>query len=128
VKFAPPKPPPTETVFFLRAAKWKDDKGKLHLIQKFTDATLPPALATHAIAVGAAVEWRSPLRKQNHGTWNGRPFHAEHCFALDEASANSPIVHSAFEPHPNVGAPYTIKAAPVALAVGARNMPPTDKE
>ena len=102
VKIVPPKPPPTETVFFLRASKWTDAEGKLRLIQKFNDAALPPALAAHAIKTGAAVEWYSPLRKQNLGTWNGRPFHAEHCFALDAASeTREPITHSAFEPHPS---------------------------
>ena len=123
IKFVPPKPPPTKTIFFTRASKWTDASGKLHVIQKFSDAILPPELAAHALKVGAAVELNSPLRKQNIGTWGGRPLHAEHAHALDAASASTPIVHSAFEPHPNVGAPYTIKVAPVAMAVGARNMP-----
>jgi hypothetical protein len=100
-------PPPTKTVFFLRASKWTDETGKLHLIQKFNDAVLPPALATHAIKVGAAVEMTDPVRKPNHGSWNGRQFHAEHCFALDAASETShvpPIMASSpFEPHPSVG-------------------------
>ena len=125
LKIVPPAPPPTKTVFFTRASKWTDASGKLHVIQKFSDAILPPELAAHALKVGAAVELNSPLRKQNIGTWGGRPLHAEHAHALDAASAGTPIVHSAFEPHPNVGAPYTIKVAPVAMAVGARNMPTT---
>jgi hypothetical protein len=124
VKFVAAKPPPTETVFFLRAAKWSDDKGFLHLIQKFTDASLPPSLAAHAIKVGAAVEWKSPLRKQNRGTWNGRPFHAEHCFALDAASeTHDPVLHSAFTPVAR-GPAYNI-TVPVQRApmVAARDMP-----
>ena len=121
-KIVQPTPPPTKTIFFTRASKWTDAAGKLHVIQKFTDAILPPELAAHAVKVGAAVELKSPLRKQNIGTWGGRQLHAEHAFALDEASANAPVVHSAFEPHPNVGKPYTIKAAPVAMAA-TRDMP-----
>jgi hypothetical protein len=124
VKFVAPKPPPTKTVFFLRASKWTDDKGKLHLIQKFNDATLPPALAAHAIKVGAAVEMTDPVRKKNLGSWNGRPFHAEHCFALDAASeTREAVLHSAFTPVDR-GAPITgtmpVQRAPM---VAARNMP-----
>jgi hypothetical protein len=112
-----PKPravpvPPTETVFFLRASKWTDENGKLHLIQKFTDATLPPALARHAIKVGAAVERTDPCRKQTLGSWSGRQFHAEHCFALDAASeiGNVSPIKPMFEKHPGVPEPYSFIA------------------
>jgi hypothetical protein len=103
--------PPTETVFFLRASKWTDANG-LHLIQKFTDATLPPALARHAVKVGAAVERTDPCRKQTLGSWSGRQFHAEHCFALDVASATGNItpIKPMFEKHPNVPEPYSFIA------------------
>jgi small-conductance mechanosensitive channel len=129
LKIAAPAPPPTKTVFVTRAVKWTSSDGKLHLVQRFTDTALPPELAAHALKVGAAVELNNLLRRQNLGTWSEKQLHAEHCFALDEASRTAaPILHSAFELHPNIGKPFTIKVAPVAMAVGARNMPPTDKE
>ena len=129
LKVVAPKPPPTKTAFFLRASKWTDDKGKLHLIQKYDDATLPLALAAHAIKVGAAVEMTDPVRKPNVGSWNGRPFHAEHCFALDAASeTREPIVHSHFEPldrGPAITSVMPVQRAPAMTA--ARNLPPGKK-
>jgi hypothetical protein len=119
-------PPPTETVFFLRASKWTDETGKLQLIQKFTDATLSPALAKHAIKVGAAVERTDPVRKQNLGSWSGRQFHAEHCFALDAASATSNItpIKPMFEKHPNVPEPWSQVVPTQPLQVATRTEKP----
>ncbi len=57
-------PPKTETVFFLRAAKWKDAEGKTRLIPKWSDAELPPAIAARALAVGAAVPVTDERRKK----------------------------------------------------------------
>ena len=130
VKFVAPKAPPTKTVFFLRASKWTDEKGKLCLIQKFNDATLPLSLAAHAIKVNAAVEMTDPVRKPNLGVWNGRPLHAEHCFALDAASeTRASVLHSAFEPHPtrpNHGM-MPEQRAPTPMSAAARTLPPGKK-
>jgi hypothetical protein len=125
-KQKPVPPPPTETIFFLRASKWTDETGKLQLIQKFTDATLSPALAKHAIKVGAAVERTDPVRKQNLGSWSGRQFYAEHCFALDTASATSNItpIKPMFEKHPNVPEPWSQVVPTQPLQVATRTEKP----
>jgi hypothetical protein len=90
---ATPKPTPspaTATIFFLRASKWTDANG-LQLIQKCTDATLPTALARHAIQLGVAVERSDKRRKELHGSWTGKSLHAQFCVALDSASAISAV-------------------------------------
>jgi hypothetical protein len=100
VKLVTPKPQPTETIYFLKPAKWTDANGQLHLIQRTTDAMLTVALAKHAIKIGAAVERTDQQRKQTLGGWSGRPLRREDCVALDAASETSnvtPIMSSHFQ-------------------------------
>jgi hypothetical protein len=93
-KLVAPRPQPTETIYFLKPAKWTDDAGQLHLIQKTNDATLPVAQARLAIAKSYAVERTDPQRKQTLGAWSGRPLRREDCVALDVASETSNIMAS----------------------------------
>jgi hypothetical protein len=97
VKLVPPKPLPTETIYFLKPSKWTDASGELHLIQRTTDAILPVALAKHAIKIGAAVDRNDPQRKQTLGGWAGRPLRGADCIALDVASETSNVMSSHFE-------------------------------
>ncbi len=104
-----PLPPKTETVFFLRAAKWKDADGKAHLIPKFSDAELPPAIAARALKLGAAVPVTDERRKK-YGSQSLPPPNEEWCLNLDDATdpPHEPVKHSAFEVVDR-GKPYTLK-------------------
>jgi hypothetical protein len=105
-------PPAIETVFFLRAAKWTDVEGKLHLIPKFGDGELPPEIAARALALGAAVPIDDPRRRQ-FGCQSLPLPNVEWCTNLDNSDAApntaEPVIHSAFEKLDR-GPAYTIKA------------------
>lgn len=100
-------PPATERVFFLRHASYRDPDGVQHLIQRFTDHDVPPAVARRALKRGAAIPVSDERRKKLHNTWPTRP-RASDCESLDDAAwapsaengtqrATPQIKHSAFE-------------------------------
>ena len=95
-----PPPPKTETLFFLRAAKYRDGDGNSRLISKNTDAALPPEVAARALKLGAGVPLSDPRRKK-FGTQSQALPDESWCLDLDQnpadaTSAAEPVMRSVF--------------------------------
>jgi hypothetical protein len=130
LKVVAQKPPPTETVFFLRHAKYTDEKGMVRCLGKMRDHTLPPPLAQRALKSGAAIPLTDPRVRTLKGNWGMIVPGPDQCEALDGTpdSRVAPVLHSAFEVVDR-GAPITgtlpVQRAPM---VAARNLPTTTPE
>jgi hypothetical protein len=120
--FPTPAPPPVKPVpivreqltqvFLTKAVKWRDQDGKQRSCGKCLDCELPPKAAARALAIGAATRLDHPERKKNLGQW---PSNYNLATAIDldsEIEPSGPIVlHSAFEPMPDVRKPFTLRVA-----------------
>jgi hypothetical protein len=68
------EPPPTQTVFMLRSARYRDHDGRTRFAGQYEDATMPVPTAQRALHHGAAVpttdERRARLRGARGGDFN----------------------------------------------------------
>jgi hypothetical protein len=110
VKMVAP-PPTTMRLFLTQHLGWYDENGKQHVAASMNDVNLPLALVTKARQLGAAHDLDSDQRRQHGGSKTSAPPAWAHCKILNEnpkAKSNvEPIMSSHFEPHPNVGKPYS---------------------
>ena len=109
-----PTPAPTTALMFLtQHLGFFDEQGGQHPLASMNDHEIPLHLVAKARALGAAWDLDSPQRKQHGGSKTSAPPAWAHCKILNEnptAKSNvEPILSSHFEPHPNVGEPYTIR-------------------
>jgi hypothetical protein len=92
------------------------------------DANLPLTLVAKARAIGAAHDLKSDIRSKNHGSKTSAAPEWAHVKWLNSdpkaKSAAEPIVHSAFEKHPNVRPAYSGTMQPQT----ATRTLPTDKK
>jgi hypothetical protein len=128
VKLAPPAP--TTALMFLTASlAWFDAEGRKYRAPAMHDADLPLTLIAKGKAIGAVHDMNSDVRRKNHGSKTSAPPAWEHCKWLNSdptgQSAAEPILHSAFEKHPNVRPAYTLRQPQTATA--ARSLPPGKK-
>ncbi|MCK1495043.1 hypothetical protein IVB14_32725 [Bradyrhizobium sp. 180] len=63
--------PPTQTVFMLKSAKFREHDGRSHFAGQWEDATMPVATAQRALGMGIAVPVTDPRRAQLRGTRGG---------------------------------------------------------
>ena len=100
VKFVAPAPPPTETLFFLRHAKYTDASGAVKCLGKMREHALPPPLAKKALSSGAAIPLTDPRVRTLKGNWGMIVPGPDQCEALDGTPSGNaaPVIHSAFEP------------------------------
>ena len=63
--------PPTQTVFMLRSAKYRDHDGRARFAGQWEDATVPVATAQRALDKGIAVAVTDPRRAQLRGARGG---------------------------------------------------------
>lgn len=64
-------PPPTQPVFMLRSAKYRDHDGRTRFAGQFEDATMPVPTAQRALRCGAAVPVSDPRRARLRGARGG---------------------------------------------------------
>jgi hypothetical protein len=83
--------PPTTRVFAVRNISWHDHKGKLRTCGRYLDANLPPAIARHAIEIGAAREPGDDFWKAKHGSAGWAEPAPGDCLSLDPVAAVIPI-------------------------------------
>jgi hypothetical protein len=60
-------PPPTQTVFMLRSAKYRDHDGRSQFAGQYEDSIMPVPTAQRAVRLGAAVSVADPRRAQLRG-------------------------------------------------------------
>jgi hypothetical protein len=142
---APPKlkivAPSTRVVFALKHVAFVDRDGVLQRRPRCHDVELPIPLADEAIRVKAACEMTDPRRKQLYGTFGAVTPDLANCVKLgdvpvadDAPKSNAPPIMSSstvFEPHPNIGKPFTKIVATTLvepLAAGARALSPDEGE
>ena len=127
VKFVAPKPPPTETLFFLRHAKYTDASGAVKCLGKMREHALPPPLAKKALSSGAAIPLTDPRVRTLKGNWGMIVPGPDQCEALDGTPSGNaaPVIHSAFEPLDR-GGPVTgfMRTAPAGPETASRTMTP----
>ena len=68
---APEPSPPTETVFMMKSAKYRDHDGRSRFAGQWEDATMPVATAQRALRLGVAVPVTDPKRARLRGTRGG---------------------------------------------------------
>jgi hypothetical protein len=125
VKLVAP-PPTTMRLFLTQNLGFFDEQGGQHPLASMNDHEIPLAMVARARALGAAWDLDSPQRKQHGGSKTSAPPAWAHCKILNEnpkAKSNvEPILHSAFEKHPNVRPAYTLRQPQTATAT--RTMKP----
>jgi hypothetical protein len=123
---APAPAPTTARLFLTQHLGFFDEQGGMHPLASMNDHEIPLALVAKARALGAAWDLDSPQRKQHGGSKTSAPPAWAHCKILNEnpkAKSNvEPILHSAFEKHPNVRPAYTLRQPQTATAT--RTMKP----
>jgi hypothetical protein len=134
---------PTEEVFLIKNAKYRGNDGKTICLGSHRRHVLPVKIARRALAVNAALPLSDKRCADLQGLHGMIQPNADACLALDDgtygnapapkAAGPAPVLHSAFEPHPNVGKPFTMRVPvqpvePLALAAGARSMSDDDEE
>ena len=123
---APAPAPTTARLFLTQHLGFFDEHGGMHPLASMNDHEIPLALVAKARALGAAWDLDSPQRKQHGGSKTSAPPAWAHCKILNEnpkAKSNvEPILHSAFEKHPNVRPAYTLRQPQTATAT--RTMKP----
>lgn len=68
---APEPVPPTQTIFMMRSAKYRDHNGRSRFAGQWEDATMPVATAQRALRQGVAVPLTDPRRAQLRGARGG---------------------------------------------------------
>lgn len=63
--------PPTQTVFMMKSAKYRDYEGRSRFVGQFEDADMPVATAQRALRLRAAVPVTDPRRAQLRGSRGG---------------------------------------------------------
>jgi hypothetical protein len=126
-KPTPTPAPTTERLFLTQPLAWYDADGTKNRAPAMHDANLPLHLVGKAKALGAAHDLKSDIRSKNHGSKTSAPPAWEHSKWLndDPKSAAEPILHSAFEKHPNVRPAYTLRQPQTGPAT--RSLPPGKK-
>lgn len=113
-QLVPPPPPPTasvQNVFLIQDVKWTDASKQMRLQRAFTMCSLPVEKAHLALKIGAACSVDDERVKRYRGA--SAPGHpsptATSTKDLDGEPSNAPpILHSAFEPHPDQRQPYKV--------------------
>jgi hypothetical protein len=84
--------PPTQTVFMLRSAKYRDHAGKVRHAIQFEDCEMPVQCAQRALRCSAAVSLADPRRRELHGAKGGRHVdpNAVDIVDLDDEAATRP--------------------------------------
>ncbi|WP_456770084.1 hypothetical protein [Bradyrhizobium sp. USDA 4448] len=67
----PDPSPPTQTVFMMKSAKYRDHDGRSRFAGQFEDVLMPVATAQRALRLGVAVSLTDPKRAQLRGSRNG---------------------------------------------------------
>jgi hypothetical protein len=127
-----PTPAPTTALMFLtQSLAWYDDKGAKYRAPATHDCELPLTLIAKARQLGAAHDLNSDVRRKNHGIKTSAPPEWAHCKWLnDDPKAKTdvePILHSAFEKHPNVRPAYTGTMRQPQTGTATRSLPPGKK-
>jgi hypothetical protein len=131
-KLAAPAPAPTtELLFLTHSLGWFDAEGRKYRAPAMHDANLPLQLVGKARQLGAAHDLNSDVRRKNHGSKTSAPPEWAHCkFLNDDPKAKTdvePIVHSAFERHPNVRPAYSGTMRQPQTGTATRSLPPGKK-
>jgi hypothetical protein len=129
---APAPAPTTARVYLTASVAWYDDKGAKFRAPAMNDCDLPLTLLAKGKGIGAVHELNSDVRKKSHGSKTSAPPEWAHCKWLnDDPKAKTdvePILHSAFEKHPNVGRPYSgTMRQPAQPQTATRSLPPGKK-
>jgi hypothetical protein len=133
--------PPMKEIVPLRHLKYTNDQGAVVCLGRLQRHMVPLALAEKAIRINAAVTVGDSRVRDQIGVAGMTVPSADRCEALDDtpnkpvAAPKSgppvPIMSShVFEPHPNVGKPYTkiVSVTPVEpLPLAASRMQPEDE-
>ncbi len=94
-------PPPTQPLFMLRSAKYRDHEGQTQFAGQYTDATMPVSTAQRALRHGISVTMADPRRAQLRGSRGGDfNFGASDVVDLDgiEESKGAPYIGSVDDP------------------------------
>jgi hypothetical protein len=85
-------PPPTQTVWMLRTAKFRDHAGLVQFARQFDDAEMPMETAQRALHRGVAVSVSDPRRRDLRGARGGDPVdpRAPDIVDLDDDEATGP--------------------------------------
>jgi hypothetical protein len=84
-------PPPTQTVFMLRSAKYRDHDGRTRFAGQYEDATMPVSPAQRALRNGVAVPVTDPRCRELRGARGGDfNFDAPDVVDLDDEEATRP--------------------------------------
>ena len=123
--------PTTARLFLTQHLGFFDEQGGMHPLASMNDHEIPLALVAKARALGAAWDLDSPQRKQHGGSKTSAPPAWAHCKILNEnpkAKSNvEPILHSAFERHPDVRPAYTGTMRQPQTGTATRSLPPGKK-
>ena len=130
VKLVAPAPT-TERLFLTHSLGWFDAEGRKYRAPAMHDADLPLTLIAKGKAIGAVHDMNSDVRRKNHGSKTSAPPEWAHCKMLnDDPKAKTdvePILHSAFERHPDVRPAYTGTMRQPQTGTATRSLPPGKK-
>jgi hypothetical protein len=86
--------PETRRLFTLLSIKWRDENGKLRVVDQYCDVDLPERLVGRALRKGACISINDDRRKQHIGAHGGRHPNPEYAVDLDGISDASGAQYS----------------------------------
>jgi hypothetical protein len=97
-----PPPPPTQPLFMLRSAKYRDHEGKTQFAGQYTDATMSVPTAQralrHSVAVSVADPRRAQLRGSRGGDFNPSASDVVDLDAVEKSKCGVPYIGSVDDP------------------------------
>ncbi|WMT71903.1 hypothetical protein [Bradyrhizobium sp. Ash2021] len=91
--------PPTQAVFMLRSAKYRDHDGRARFVGQYEDAVMPVTTAQRALRHGVAVSVADPRRAQLRGA-RGSDFNPNAPDVIDLDATEEPTGAPHMEPDP----------------------------